>query len=291
MTDVSQAAYVHYTALSKLIVFRGFLLDSYSRNINVVHSLRCWSLKLAIIPWSIGCQADVVFGGSHATWTCERLCKPPNNCTASSWPEKLSINNRTFLPSLRNLLLIYCDYSLHISPVIHLDLLNLYIIRRFLRLILLKHRGFSDLLITQAKNFSLISVLLVNAMVIRSLVFFILLQDYVAKVRSGVLFQFRPVSSILRILRSSYSLLSCRTASICAILSRSSITAEPAFLYWMYSLILYCFLNPSSYLFDYFWHLNIIVLWQCLLQLLCLCFQDLSYNNCFLLLHTLLLFE
>jgi hypothetical protein len=74
----------------------------------------------------------------------------------------------------------------------------------------------------------------------------------VARVRLGVLFQFKLVSSILRISFSSYLVQSCQTRSIYAILSGVSVWAELASLYYTYSLILYCFLNPSSHLFDYF---------------------------------------
>jgi hypothetical protein len=96
----------------------------------------------------ISYYSDIVLGGSHAIRTFKRPYKPLTNCTASSWPEKLSINSKTFLFLSRILLLSYRKYSSHISLVIYLDLLNRYIIYRFLRLTLLKDRGFSDLLIT-----------------------------------------------------------------------------------------------------------------------------------------------
>ena len=107
MTDVSQAVCIYYTALSKLTVFCRFLSALYSCSINIIYSLQYWSLKLAIISWSISYYIEVVFRGSYTIRTCKRPYKPLTNYTASSWPEKLSINRRTFLPLLSILLLSY----------------------------------------------------------------------------------------------------------------------------------------------------------------------------------------
>ena len=130
----------------------------------------------------------------------------------------MSINSRTFFSLLLIFVFNYYKYSLYISLVIYFDLLNLYIIRRLLWLIRVKHCGFSNLLITQGLNFSEPSALLVNTIIIWSLLFLVLLRDFVARVQLGVLFQFKLVLSILRILHSSYSLQSCCTNSICMIL-------------------------------------------------------------------------
>ena len=148
MTTDSLATYIYNTTFNKLIVFCEFRPALYSCSINVTYSLWYYNLKLVIIPWSISCYTDVVFGGSYKIRIFERPYILLTNCTLSSWLEKLSINSRTFLLLLCILLLSYCKYFSYISPVIYLDLLNRYIIRRFLRLILLKACSFSDFLIS-----------------------------------------------------------------------------------------------------------------------------------------------
>ena len=136
------------------------------------------------------------------------------------------------------------------SPVIHFDLFHRYWTRRSLQLIPFKQRGFFDLPIIQGSNFSDPSALQVRASVIRSLLFFPPLPAFVVSVRSGVSFQKRAVSSMLRTLQGLYSEATDRILSICSIALKLSISADAASPCSMYSLILNRLLNPSSQPFE-----------------------------------------
>ena len=149
------------------------------------------------MPWSRGCQCEVVLGGSHIIRTFDKPSRPLTSSTPKLWPEKLSSNNKTFLPSI--FLLNYCRNSSQITPVIYFVLLYRYITRRRLRSTFFKACGFLYLLINHSSSILVLSLLQVKATVQRSLLFLVLWLDSVAKVSLGVIFQNNLDSSILKV--------------------------------------------------------------------------------------------
>jgi hypothetical protein len=160
--------------------------------------------------------------------TLTRASLHPLSCTPSSWPEKLSNNSKIFLPSPLILLCNHRKYSSMISPVIQFVFVCQYKTRKSIGLIFLKHRGCVDVAIHQTNSF-FPEADIVKTSATRFLLFFPPLSAFVASVRSGISFQKRPVSSILRTLSGSYSVARRRTFSICVIASGLSICAESAY--------------------------------------------------------------
>lgn len=94
------------------------------------------------MPWSHGCNTLVVFGGKKISSTFE-VC---------GWAVQLSKMSVTFLLSMENLLLIFCNHAAKISDVIHAFLFAVYSTGNGFSF--LKYLGFLDFLMTSKGSFS-----------------------------------------------------------------------------------------------------------------------------------------